>query len=52
MAGLVSLLTFSGPRKRLKARLDELDTQEDGFLDLLGDLSLPRDKLKGKLAQR
>ena len=31
-------------------RLDELDTKEDGLLDLLGDAEWPREKLKKKLA--
>jgi hypothetical protein len=32
-------------------RLDELDTREDGYLDLIGDPDWPRAKLKAKLAR-
>jgi site-specific DNA recombinase len=41
--------TMSGLKKRLGARLDELDTREDGLLDLVGDPAWPRAKIKGKL---
>jgi len=41
---------MSGLKKRLGARLDELDTREDGLLDLVGDPDWPRAKIKDKLA--
>ena len=41
---------LSSLKKRMNARLDELDTKEDGFLDLLNDPDWPRAKLKKKLA--
>jgi hypothetical protein len=42
--------TMSALKKRLGARLDELDTREDGLLDLVGDPAWPRAKIKDKLA--
>jgi hypothetical protein len=36
--------------RRLSGRLDELDTKEDGLLDLLDDPEWPREKIKKKLA--
>jgi hypothetical protein len=39
------------PQKALGARLDELDTREDGYLDLIGDPDWPRAKVKAKLAR-
>jgi site-specific DNA recombinase len=37
-------------KKRLSARLSELDVKEDGFLDLVDDPDWPREKIKKKLA--
>jgi site-specific DNA recombinase len=42
--------TMSSLKKRLSARLDELDTKEDRLLDLLDDPDWPRTKIKKKLA--
>jgi hypothetical protein len=36
-------------KKRLTARLSELDTKEDQFLELVGDPSWPRDKIRRKV---
>ncbi len=41
---------LSSLKKRMSARLDELDTKEDGLLDLLDDPEWPRAKIKKKLA--
>lgn len=41
--------TLSQLRRRLKGRLDELDTREDGLLDLVGDPDWPKEKIKGRL---
>ncbi len=41
--------TMSEVKKHLSTRLDELDTREDGLLDLLGDPDWPRAKIKNKL---
>ena len=37
-------------KKRLTARLGQLDTKEDGFLDLIGDPDWPKAKIQKKLA--
>jgi site-specific DNA recombinase len=37
-------------KRRLSGRLDQLDTKEDGLLDLLDDPEWPREKIKKKLA--
>ncbi|PKW14555.1 recombinase family protein [Saccharopolyspora spinosa] len=42
---------MSAFKKRLGARLDELDTKEDGLLDLLDDPEWPRQKIKKKLTE-
>ena len=42
--------TMSHLKRRLSGRLDELDTKEDGLLDLLDDPEWPREKIKKKLA--
>ncbi|MFB9300175.1 recombinase family protein [Kibdelosporangium philippinense] len=41
---------LSSLKKRMNARLDELETKEDGLLDLLDDPEWPREKIKKKLA--
>ena len=41
---------LSSLKKRMNARLDELETKEDGLLDLLDDPEWPRAKIKKKLA--
>ncbi|PRY40525.1 recombinase family protein [Umezawaea tangerina] len=49
-AVLIEQGAISGLKKRLGARLDELDTKEDNLLELLGDPDWPRAKIKSKLA--
>jgi site-specific DNA recombinase len=42
---------MSALNKRLGARLDELDTKEDGLLDLLDDPEWPRQKITKRLSE-
>lgn len=47
---LTELGNILGLQKRLKARLGELDTKEEQYLDLVGELGWPKAKIQKKLA--